>query len=232
VRRSPRLLFGVAAASVVVDQWTKYWATENLAFHEPIRVVGDLVRLTYTRNSGIAFGMFAGESFPFYIFSIVASLAVVWLWLRHPNLPRARQWSLALILGGAIGNLVDRVRFGEVTDFILLAWRGHEFPVFNVADMCVTSGVILFALVWTREPDHTSARPVEGPNSRFDRPAPEAAIGPGGHAAGAPQGGNPGPHDPIAEGGHGPEAGAHGAGFGSGSPTGPVAGTGADRPLT
>jgi signal peptidase II len=202
VRRSPFLLFGVAAASVVVDQWTKHWAASNLAFHEPIRVVGDLVRLTYTRNSGIAFGMFAGQSFPFYIFSIVASLAVVWLWLRHPHLPLPRQWSLALILGGAIGNLIDRVRFGEVTDFILLAWRGHEFPVFNVADMCVTSGVILFALAWTREHEG-------GPAARAGEPAGDASP----------------------EGGHGAEAGADGAGHGGGSPAGPVAGAGADRPV-
>jgi len=184
VRRSPALLLGVAAASVVVDQWTKHWAATNLAFHEPIRVVGDLVRLTYTRNSGIAFGMFAGQSFPFYIFSIVASLAVVWLWVRHPNLPRVRRWSLALILGGAIGNLIDRIRFGEVTDFILLAWRGHEFPVFNVADMCVTSGVILFALVWTREPEVAAGAP-PGPHEGLT----EGGHGPDAGADGAGHGG-------------------------------------------
>ncbi len=204
MRRSPALLFGVAAASVGVDQWTKHWAATTIAFREPIQVVGDLVRFTYTRNSGIAFGMFAGQSFPFYIFSIVASLAVIWLWLRHPRLPRVRQWSLALILGGAIGNLIDRVRFGEVTDFVLLAWRGHEFPVFNVADMCVTTGVVLFALVWTREPE-------AGPE------LPAAAA--------------PGPRDGLMEGGHGPEAGADGAGDGSGSAAGPVAGASADRPV-
>ena len=207
MNRSPALLFGVATASVALDQWTKYWATTNLAFHEPVRVVGDLVRLTYTRNSGIAFGMFAGQSFPFYIFSIVASLAVLWLWVRHPQLPRVRQWSLALILGGAIGNLIDRLRFGEVTDFILLAWRGHEFPVFNVADMCVTMGVVLFALVWTHEP-HPPAVTSEPATPIF----PPAVEPP------------PTPKDV-----HGPHAGAGGTGVGSGSPLGPVAGDGTDR---
>jgi len=213
VRRSPVLLFGVAAASVGVDQWTKHWAASNLALHEPIRVVGDLVRLTYTRNSGIAFGMFADQSFPFYIFSIVASLAVVWLWFRHPSLPLPRQWSLALILGGAIGNLIDRVRFGEVTDFILLAWRGHEFPVFNVADMCVTSGVILFALAWTREPEAAAGGPTAPDDPALRAGEPGAA------------------NDAHLEGGHGAEAGADGAGHGGGSPAGPVAGAGADRPV-
>jgi len=196
VKRSPALLFGVAAASVSLDQWAKYWATHNLAFREPVHVVGELVQFTYTRNSGIAFGMFAGQSFPFYIFSIVASLAVVWLWARHERLPVTRQLSLALILGGAVGNLIDRVRQGEVTDFILLSWRGHDFPVFNVADVCVTCGVILFALVWTHDPE------------------PEA-----------------GSTVPPTEETDGAQAGPDGAGDGSGSPAGPLAGEGPDRPL-
>lgn len=159
MRRSPALLLAVAGGGVALDQWSKRWATTNLAFHEPMHVLGDLVTFTYTRNSGIAFGMFQGKMFPFYVFSIVAALAVFWLWTRHPNISRAREWSLALILGGAVGNLIDRVRFGEVTDFILLSWRGHDFPVFNVADMCVTCGVILFALVWTHDPEPAAASP-------------------------------------------------------------------------
>ena len=195
--RSPALLLGVAGGSVALDQWSKHWAALHLAYHEPVHVVGSLVTLTYTRNSGIAFGMFAGKNFPFYIFSVVAALAVFWLWSRHPQLPAARQLSLALILGGAIGNLVDRVRAGEVTDFILLAWRGHEFPVFNVADMCVTCGVILFALVWTHDPE----------------PQAEAASVP--------------PSEDVI----GPTVGAGSAGHGDGSPLGPVAGEGSNRPV-
>lgn len=196
--RSPALLLGVACGSVALDQWSKHWAATHLAFHAPVHLIGSLLTLTYTRNSGIAFGMFAGRNFPFYIFSIVASLAVLWLWSRHPRLPAARQWSLALILGGAVGNLVDRVRAGEVTDFILLAWRGHEFPVFNVADVCVTCGVILFALVWTHDPERQQEAPAA-----------------------------PGATQPLApEDEHGPTMGAGGAGHGGGGPLGPVAGEG------
>lgn len=206
--RSPALLLGVATASVALDQWSKQWATDHLAFREPVRVLGDLVSLTYTRNSGIAFGMFAGKNFPFYIFSIVAALAVFWLWARHPRLPLVRQWSLALILGGAVGNLVDRMRTGEVVDFILLAWKGHEFPVFNVADICVTCGVILFALVWSHE---------EPAPATAGAPEPGAAAS---DAAAAPR-----------EDGNGSQAGDPGPGHGSGSTPGSLAGEGADRPL-
>ena len=195
---------------MALDQWSKQWATANLAYREPVRVIGDLVSFTYTRNSGIAFGMFAGKNFPFYIFSIVAALAVFWLWARHPRLPLARQWSLALILGGAVGNLVDRMRTGEVVDFILLAWRGHEFPVFNVADICVTCGVILFALVWSQEEPAPAmaGAPADGPA------APDAAASEGGR-----------------EDGYGSQAGDPGPGHGSGSTPRPLAGEGADRPL-
>ncbi len=160
MKRSLPLLLAVSAVCVALDQSTKHWATARLAYSEPIHVVGDLVRLTYTRNSGIAFGLFAGRAFPFYIFSIIAAIAVFVLFLRHPRLAWPRQLSLALILGGAIGNLIDRVATGEVVDFILLAWGRHEFPIFNVADMCVTIGVALFALVWTHESDETA--PVSG----------------------------------------------------------------------
>lgn len=194
--RSPVLLLGVAGASIAVDQWSKHWATAHLAFREPVRLIDGLLTLTYTRNSGIAFGMFAGRNFPFYIFSIVAAFAVVWLWSRHPRLPAIRQWSLALILGGAIGNLVDRVRVGEVTDFILLAWRGHEFPVFNVADVCVTCGVILFALVWTHDPE-----PQPAPAAPEDANDPSLGAGGAGHGGGSPLGpvaGEGSNHGPVA----------------------------------
>lgn len=157
MKRSYSLLIGVAALCVALDQWTKHWASAHLAYAEPIRVVGDYVRLTYTRNSGIAFGFFAGHSFPFYVFSIIAAVAVLALFMRARVLTPARHWSLALILGGAIGNLIDRVATGEVVDFILLAWGRSEFPVFNVADVCVTTGVALFALVWTRDAHEPAA---------------------------------------------------------------------------
>jgi signal peptidase II len=157
VNRSPALLLGVAAFTVVLDQWTKRLATEHLAYAPPVQLVGDLVQLTYTRNSGIAFGLLAGRNFPLYVFSIVAAVAVIVLFLRHDRLSLARHLSLALILGGAVGNLIDRVTTGEVVDFILLAWRGHEFPVFNVADIAVTGGVALFALAWSRDHEHAAA---------------------------------------------------------------------------
>lgn len=183
MKRSPALLFGVATVAVVLDQWTKRLATEHLAYGPPVKVLGELVQLTFTRNSGIAFGLLAGRNFPLYVFSIVAAAAVLVLFARHATLSVARHLSLALILGGAIGNLIDRITSGEVVDFVLLAWRGHEFPVFNLADVAVTSGVCLFALAWSHDHEHVPAdaapsEPAEESHEPHDQPG-RAAGGSG-----------------------------------------------------
>ena len=186
MKRSPALFVGLATALVVADQWTKRLATEHLAFQPPVRVVGDLVQLTYARNPGIAFGLFAGHRFPFYVFSLIAAAVVTMLFLRHERLSIARQLSLACILGGALGNLIDRVRTGEVVDFILLSWHGHDFPVFNVADIGVTVGVCLFALVWTHDDEPVPSHATESthePHAGTDGPAGEP-VTPGGPVAG------------------------------------------------
>jgi signal peptidase II len=155
VKRSFSLLLGVAAAVVAADRWTKHWATIEFQGREPVNVIGEFVRFTYTLNSGVAFGLGAGLPFPYAVFSIVAVGVILYLFLRQPTHSPARQWALALILGGALGNLIDRVQTGEVVDFILVGWRGWYWPVFNVADSAVTAGVLLFGLTWAR---HTEAQ--------------------------------------------------------------------------
>jgi len=200
VRRSLGLLFGVAGVVFALDQWTKRWATETLADRDPLPVLGEFVRLTYTRNSGVAFGLGAGTNFPFYLFSLLAAAAILALFLRGRVQGRARETALALIFGGALGNLVDRITTGLVVDFIEVGVRQWRFPVFNVADSAVTIGVALFALGWTR-------RPHEGAS-------PEAAA----DAAGA------GPEEDVKE---AADAGARGARAAGGGASGPLPGGGA-----
>ena len=159
MRRSLRGALLIAALIVAADQLTTRLATAQLADGRPVRVIGDLVQLTYTRNSGVAFGLGAGLHFPFWVFSGLAAIAIVALLVLRPELPAVKRFALALVLGGAIGNLIDRVRFGEVVDFILLSWRQHQFPVFNVADSAVSIGVALFALTWTRADRESEAEP-------------------------------------------------------------------------
>jgi len=151
VRRSFPLLVGVAGLVLWADQWTKRWAEDTLVARPPVNVVGELVRFTYTRNSGVAFGLGAGVPFPYYLFSIAAVIAILALVWRRRVTSGPRHLALALIFGGAVGNLIDRVASGEVVDFILLSWQQWQFPVFNVADSAVTIGVALFALAWGRD---------------------------------------------------------------------------------
>ena len=177
-------LAAVAAAVVAIDQWTKAWATRTLAYHQPVEVIGELVRLTYTRNSGVAFGIGAGLPFPYYLFSIAAVIAIVFLFARQRVTGLGRQIALALILGGAIGNLIDRLRSGEVVDFIEIGWGRWHWPVFNVADSAVTIGVVLFALTWP----HRRAASAAGSDGVS---ADDANLEPRG--AGAERGGAVGP---------------------------------------
>ncbi|MFQ6676504.1 MAG: signal peptidase II [Fidelibacterota bacterium] len=131
--------------AVLADQVTKHLARSYLAPHEPIPVLGSFFRLTYVENSGIAFGInFDGGPLIFTITSVVATAVVIgYSWkLRNRELPL--RLSLALIAGGAVGNVIDRLFFGKVVDFLDFSVAGFHWPVFNVADSCVTVGIILF----------------------------------------------------------------------------------------
>lgn len=185
------LLLIVAGAIVVVDFVTKQWVMANLVFERPVELLGPYVRLTYTRNSGVAFGLGAGTSFPFYIFSIVAAIAILYLFVRSRVPTLSRRIALSLILGGAIGNLIDRIRFGEVVDFIQIGTERWYWPVFNVADSAVSVGVVLFALTWSSHHEHRTdaeAAPSKGPSPDHAEAADAGIVG-----AGAERGGAAGP---------------------------------------
>lgn len=146
MRRAAALL-AIAGGVLALDQWTKRLATLHLAGRPSIDVIGEYVRLTFAQNSGVAFSLGAGTRFPFYLFSIAAAVVILWL-LARGRVPRVgQQVALALILGGALGNLVDRITTGQVVDFIEVGLGRFRWPVFNVADSAVSIGVVLFLLL-------------------------------------------------------------------------------------
>lgn len=189
MRRSLLPLAALAVLVVALDRWTKHWACTALPFSQPIRLVGDYVRLTYTRNSGVAFGIGQGTGYPYYVFSLVAIVAIAWMFLsgRAGHDP-VRRMSLALILGGAVGNFVDRVTSGEVVDFIEVGIPQWHWPVFNVADSAVTVGVVLFALCWSRGREPAVAPAAVGADvaDAADGDDPARPEGPGLERRGAP----------------------------------------------
>jgi signal peptidase II len=185
------LLVVVAGSVLALDWWTKQWATDTLANRPPIDIIGEFVRLTYTRNSGVAFGLGAGLKFPFAIFSIAAALIILYLFLARRVQGLGREMALSLIMGGALGNLVDRLATGEVVDFIEVGWDRWHWPVFNVADSAVSVGVVVFAIIWTRKEKSDSAREQEAPHAlTSERPHHEPydeSLGAGAERGGAPR---------------------------------------------
>jgi len=140
----------VAVIVVALDQLTKAWVLrvlpENTAW-APIPALARFFTITHVTNTGAAFGIFKDRSFLFVLIAIVVSIAII-AYSRY--LPHGRFWvrfSLGLQLGGAVGNLIDRVRFGHVTDFINVGIDDLRWPTFNIADSAIVVGVILLALI-------------------------------------------------------------------------------------
>jgi signal peptidase II len=138
----------LAAVIVVIDQITKYVIVQKFVLHETL-VVTPFFNLVRVHNTGAAFSMLAGaggwQRLFFIAIAVVASLWVVWLLRRHPQ-QKLFCLALGMILGGAIGNLIDRVLFGAVVDFVQVHYAGYFFPAFNVADSAITCGAGL--LIW------------------------------------------------------------------------------------
>ena len=143
-----RQWIALALAIVVIDQITKFVILQKFVLHETLYVTS-FFNLVYVRNAGAAFSLFADaggwQRFFFIGVAVVASAWVVWLLRRHPE-QKLFCLALAMILGGAVGNLIDRVIFGSVVDFVQVHYAGYFFPAFNVADSAITVGAGL--LLW------------------------------------------------------------------------------------
>jgi len=141
-------LFPILLALTVLglDQFTKWLVVTRMAEFETIPVIPGFFSIQFVYNTGAAFGILQNQTWFLVLVATVAA-GVILYYLRRPEakwgvLPLA----LGLLLGGTLGNLVDRVRFGKVVDFFLFYWKDYRFPNFNVADIGITVGVALLAL--------------------------------------------------------------------------------------
>lgn len=136
---------------VVADQWSKWLVERYLPLHQPLEIIPSVLNFTHVRNTGVAFGMFAanGSSSGTLILTVLGLIALVvvglYFW-RTSTQDRLMLTSLSLILGGAIGNLMDRLAAGSVTDFIDAYVGTYHWHTFNVADSAITIGICLMAL--------------------------------------------------------------------------------------
>ncbi|MBA8888003.1 signal peptidase II [Dokdonella fugitiva] len=149
----PNALAWLALSLLVLalDQLTKHIALVELRPYEPHAVIPGLLNWTLAFNPGAAFSFLAGESgWQRWLFAVLAigvsTLLAVWL-SRTPRADWRNALPLSLIIGGAVGNLVDRLRFGHVTDFVQVYWGDWSFPAFNVADSAISVGAVLLAVL-------------------------------------------------------------------------------------
>lgn len=140
----------LSALVLVLDQITKYWAEASLAFHQLLPVIDGFFSLTLTYNEGAAFSFLAdagGWQRWFFIILALVLVTVMLIWLKR--LPRSAVWTavaLALIIGGALGNVLDRLLHGHVIDFLLFYYHQWAWPAFNLADSAITVGAVIFIL--------------------------------------------------------------------------------------
>jgi signal peptidase II len=153
-RKKIALYLGLTLGLIVIDQITKYIVERSLRLYDPVPVMGDFFRLTYIFNRGAAFGIHLGD-WSRIAFSVLPVAAAVLLYLMYRQTPwrdKTRLISIALVTGGALGNLIDRLRSSRgVVDFFDFGFGTTRWPVFNVADIGVTVGALLLAVSLWRE---------------------------------------------------------------------------------
>jgi signal peptidase II len=156
-KRGREFYLGVALLVALVDQVVKSFVDRLMSLHESRVLVDGFLHLTYVRNRGAAFGILSDAQLPYQsvLFSLVSAVALlaiaVYAW-RLPAGSHLPRLALSLVIGGAVGNLIDRARLGYVIDFVDAFWGSYHWPAFNVADSAISVGVVLLVFDILRHP--------------------------------------------------------------------------------
>ncbi len=153
-------------AVILLDQSSKLMVCSRMDLHNSVELIPRFLNLSYTRNKGVAFGLLSGGtgehlSTMLLVFTLVATSVIAFLWLRTQRTKGLLPWGLTMLLAGAVGNLIDRARMGEVVDFIDVHWDELHWPAFNVADSAITVGAILLLLHMVVAPNGGSTQQVD-----------------------------------------------------------------------
>ena len=151
----------VSLAVIILDQCTKYLIIKSLALYQSFTIIDHYLTIVHTRNKGIAFGLLSGQESGIRVFILIfTSLLAIAFILYLLNSLKGKYtyaaFTLSLILGGAIGNLIDRIRWGSVIDFIDLHWYRYHWPAFNCADSAISIGLVLLiiGIITKKFPSH------------------------------------------------------------------------------
>jgi signal peptidase II len=165
MNRKYLILGSLTSSIIILDQITKYVVHQKFRLGESIPIIQNFFHFTYVRNTGAAFGLLADADpafrVPFFVIvPLVALAAIGYIFKKIPNEDLKLSCALSLVVGGAIGNLIDRIYYGFVIDFIDFFWGQNHFPAFNIADsaICIGVGILMLDLM-TQEPekDHAPA---------------------------------------------------------------------------
>ena len=170
------VLFLIAGIIVLLDQLTKEWVRLNLQLGEIYRPdlwISSFMRIVHWKNTGAAFGMFQDMNAVFMVLSVLVSAVILYYFPQIPRQDRLVRLAMGMLLGGAIGNLVDRFRQGYVTDFVSVG----KFPVLNIADASISVGVaILFVGMWLQEKNKKETIPAEAETPALAQPDASVEI--------------------------------------------------------
>jgi signal peptidase II len=133
----------IAIIAIAIDQFTKYLVVKNMELYEQITIIEGFFYLRSHRNSGAAWGILEGKMGFFYVITVIVIIGIVYYLHKYGKDNKLFASALGLILGGAIGNFIDRLFHQEVVDFFDFIVFGYDFPIFNIADSALTIGVIL-----------------------------------------------------------------------------------------
>ena len=141
------LVLAIVAVTIIVDQLTKFLVVKYMTLGQSISVIDNFLYITSHRNEGAAWGILQGKMIFFYVVTLVV-IGLVILWIRKLDIKKEKMLviALSLILGGALGNFIDRVMYQHVVDFINTYIFGYDFPIFNIADSALCIGVFLMAV--------------------------------------------------------------------------------------
>ena len=142
------IYYGIAVLIIAADQWTKWLVLKNMELGERIPVMEPYLAWLSHRNRGAAWGMLEGQMWLFAIITVAVIIGILYYFHKHAKGQPLFQLSLMVLLGGAVGNFIDRMVRGEVVDFVdvLIPVINYEFPIFNVADAALTVGVVLMII--------------------------------------------------------------------------------------
>lgn len=140
------LFFLIAISVFILDQITKYFAVKHLAFNTPIHVIDGFFDFSLVYNPGAAFGIFANQRLLFFVFTAISIAVILYIIVKHTQGKRSLNLLIGAILGGILGNFIDRIRLGYVVDFIDFYIKDYHWPAFNIADSAICVGIGILAI--------------------------------------------------------------------------------------